>query len=145
GDPFVARVGEGGFEWARSFSSEGTAVARGVAPLAGGGIALAIEFDGRLAADSAAGLWRDGDRLLLAGSFADALGTLRSEGGRDAWAMALGARGAPVWQERLGGAGDEVVAAGAAGGGRLLFGGSLAEHYQLVGAAGEASGESDGF
>jgi len=180
GDPFVARVGEGGFEWARSFSSEGTAVARGVAPLAGGGIALAIEFDGHLAAgferteaagatdvcvvalqpggtvgwirriggpaaDSAAGLWRDGDRLLLAGSFADALGTLRSEGGRDAWAMALGARGAPVWQERLGGAGDEVVAAGAAGGGRLLFGGSLAEHYQLVGAAGEASGESDGF
>jgi len=181
GDPFVARVGERGFEWARSFTSEGTAVARGVVPLGGGRLALAVEFDGHLAAgyertesaggtdvcvialeaagtvswirriggpaiDSAAGLWRaDGDRLLLAGSFADALGTLQSEGGRDGYAMALGARGAPVWQERLGGAGDEVIAAGAATGGHLLVGGSATDRYDTGGAGGEAAGESDGF
>jgi outer membrane protein assembly factor BamB len=180
GDPFVARVGEVGFEWARSFTSEGAAVARGVVPLRGGRIALAVEFDGHLAAgfertesagatdvcvialepagtvswirriggpavDSAAGLWRDGDRLLLVGSFADALGSLRSEGGRDGYAVALGARGAPVWQERLGSAGDELIAAGAAAGGRLLAGGSVTDHYDIGGTAGDAAGESDGF
>jgi hypothetical protein len=180
GDPFVARVGPDGFTWARSFTSEGTAVARALAPLAGGGLAVAIEFDGHLATgferaesagatdvcvvalaregtvswarrlggpanDSAAGLWRQGDRLLLAGSFADALGALRSEGGRDGYAIALGEHGAPIWQHRIGGSGDEVIAGGAAGGGRLALGGWLADRFDLGGRAGEAAGESDGF
>ena len=181
GDPFVARVGRDGFEWARSFTSEGTAVARGVAALPGGRVAVAIEFDGHLAAgyersesagatdlcvvalaregtvawirqiggpaaDSLAGLWRQGaDRLLLAGSFSDALGPLRSEGGRDGFALALGAGGAPVWRRRLGGVGDEVISAGALGAGALLVGGSLADRFDLGGRAGEADGETDGF
>jgi hypothetical protein len=180
GDPFVARVGERGFEWARSFNSEGAAVARGVVPLGGGRLALAVEFDGHLAAgfertesaggtdvcvialerggtvswirrlggpavDSAVGLWRDGDRIVVAGSFADAVGSLRSQGGRDGYAVALGARGAPVWQERLGAAGDEVIAAGATAGGRLLVGGWVSDRYDAGGTAGEAAGEADGF
>ncbi len=181
GDPFVARVGQDGFEWARAFTSEGTAVARGIAPLGGGRLAVAIEFDGHLAtgyersqsrggtdvcvvaleragavawarqlggpaADSAAGLWRAGaDRLLLAGTFAGAFGRLQSEGGRDGYAALLGARGAPLWQRRLGGAGDEVIAAGAAGPGRMLAGGSVTERYDLAGRSGEAAGETDGF
>jgi hypothetical protein len=181
GDPFVARVGTGGFEWARAFTSEGAAVARAIAPLAGGRIAVAIEFDGQLAtgyeraesagatdvcvvalertgavawarrlggpsADSAAGLWRQGgNRLLVAGTFGDELGTLESGGGRDGYALGLGARGAPLWQRRLGGVGDEVIAAGAASGGQLVVGGSVADRFELGGRSGEAAGQTDAF
>ena len=181
GDPFVARVGAAGFEWARAFTSEGTAVVRAIAPLAGGRLAVAIEFDGQLAtgydraesagatdvcvvalerggsvawarrlggpsADSAAGLWRQGaDRLLVAGTFSDAFGSLESEGGRDGYALGLGARGAPVWQRRLGGVGDEVIAAGAASSGQLVVGGSVADRFVLGGRAGEAAGPTDAF
>jgi hypothetical protein len=181
GDPFVARVGQGGFEWARSFTSDGTAVARGIVPLGGGRLAVAIEFDGHLAtgyeraqsagatdvcvvaleregtvawarrlggpaADSVAGLWRQGtDRLLLAGSFSDVMARMQSEGGRDGYAIGLGARGAPLWHRRLGGAGDEVIAAGAAAGGQLVVGGWVAERFDLGGRSGEAAGETDAF
>ncbi|HEU5056239.1 MAG TPA: hypothetical protein VFU21_06930 [Kofleriaceae bacterium] len=181
GDPFLARVGAAGFEWARAFTSEGTAVARAIAPLAGGRVAVAIEFDGQLAAgydraesagatdvcvvaferegavawarrlggpaaDSAAGLWRQADdRLLVAGTFGDAFGRLRSEGGRDGYAALLGTRGVPVWQRRLGGVGDEVIAAGAASAGHLVVGGAVADRFDLGGRAGEASGHTDAF
>jgi hypothetical protein len=156
-------------------------VARGIVPLGGGRLAVAIEFDGHLAtgyeraqsagatdvcvvaleregtvawarrlggpaADSVAGLWRQGtDRLLLAGSFSDVMARMQSEGGRDGYAIGLGARGAPLWHRRLGGAGDEVIAAGAAAGGQLVVGGWVAERFDLGGRSGEADGETDAF
>ena len=110
-----------------------------------GAVAWARRLGGP-AADSAAGLWSQGDgRLLLTGSFSDALGGLESQGGRDGYAIALGARGAPTWQHRIGGAGDEVIAAGAARGGALLVGGSVADRFELGGASGQAAGPADAF
>lgn len=104
GDPFVARVGADGFEWARSFTSEGTAVARAVAPLGGGRIALAVEFDGLLAA-----------------------GYQRSEsaGATDACVIVLEQTGAVGWTRQLGGPeADTVVGLGWTGD-RLVVAGSF--------------------
>jgi hypothetical protein len=185
GDAFVAAVGEAGFAGARSFISEGGAVARGVAPLPDGRVAIAVEFDGQMAAgydrvkargstdvlvialeregtvawarqlggpaaDTVAGLWWSGDRLILAGSFADRFAldrgrALESEGGRDGYAATLTAAGRSIAARRIGGAGDEAIGALAGSAGALLVGGAVADRFQLGASGGEADGETDAF
>jgi hypothetical protein len=99
-DPFVARVGDAGFAWARAFPADGDAVARGLSP-APGGAALAVTFTGVLHA---------GGVRLEAGDQARGAVALLDASGQVAWTRMLdGARSA----DAVAVAGDSLLVTGA--------------------------------
>jgi len=166
-DPFLARVGPGGFAWARALASEGAAVAQALVAAPGGRLAAAINFDGSLQVrdkrveasrergsgmvalfdmagqPTGAGAMNgagSADALVLAGEEMFVAGEAAGSGG---YLAAVSPDGRLRWVVPI--AGQSVPAALAAGRDGVLVGGSAHGRLGIGRSAAAVAGESDGF
>ncbi|HLU67693.1 MAG TPA: hypothetical protein VKZ63_15525, partial [Kofleriaceae bacterium] len=125
GDPFVAGVDAGGFTWARSLPGDGGAVARSLAALPGGELAVAIEFDGDLIAGD--------DRSLSAAGPSDLL------------IARVGRTGPLGWAVQVAGPEADTCAGLAVDGDRLIVAGAFGDEVRLGDLRLDGRGGRDGF
>lgn len=169
GDGFVALVGDAGWAGAMQVHGPGGAVVRGLTPVAGGGFAAAIGFDGQVAA---------GHHRATAAGDTGGVAIRIDTGGEVRWMVpavtgtsafdGVAARGGDVFvagstdgdlvvatidlargvarPRRIGSeGGDEAAHAVAAAEGAILVAGAIGGRFDLGAAHGESAGASDAF